>query len=305
MRTRICFMAAAVLAGVLLCSFGVSAEEQYQTEVSATYNRFDADLGSRVITYGVSGQVFFAPVPTAEHPYAEAAFLERIGSVILTAEKEESKSGSGFVKGDGPVYMADLTFAKPGMPIAAEILYSRLRLDFDTPLEGFYVAKESVGGLRVGNYFTNTLFAGVQYMYRTIQISFMGNPSSALRGNDYGLFAKYVREIGHQELSLEAELGQRTESEEADRLRNTEFSIAADYFFTKGLSAGVGFKNSSGTAELEEGKTYSANVRYFITPRLSVQALYNRFLNSHPLIAFSDQTLESTRQFGFVVAGRF
>ena len=66
----------------------------------------------------------------------------------------------------------------------------------------------------------------------------------------------------------------------------------------RGLSAGIGIDNASGNDENNEGRTYSANVRYFILPRFSVQARYDRFLNANA-------GKVDNKTFGAVLATRF
>lgn len=279
----------------VFCTAAAYAEEQYQTEISAIYLRSDANQDSRAIMYGVSAQVFFEPVKTAEHPYAEAAFLERIGSVFVTALNVDEKSGP--LKGKGPMLDLGVNYAKPGFPLAIQATYAASKQDYDAPFSGD--VKSSSYGLSVGNYFTNTLLAGVEYLYNTADFSFTGS-SSTIKNTGYGLFAKYVYELEHgKELSFEGSLGTGKSDDGNETLSNTNVALSVDYFFTRSLSAGVGIKNSSGKDENAEGRTYSANARYFITPGFSVQATYDRFLNSNAGFANNDKS------FGVFLAARF
>lgn len=287
-----------MLAIAALPIFGIAAAnagEQYQTEVSAFYSRRDDTSDFRMTSTGVSGEVFFAPVNTEEHPYAEAAFLERTGSIFITADEQEARTG--WVKDGGSELGAGINLSQPGFPLTLQLTYTTSRIIMDAP-RGFTLTSNAYD-FKFGNYFTKTLFAGVEYNYvrRDDIIPLFSTLTSRI--NDYGLFAKYIHELGdYKELSFEATISRSTIGSTILSNRNTDESISVDYFFNKSLSAGLGFENNSGTDESSEGQTYSANVRYFVNPRLSIQAKYDRFRNSHP-DEDSDHTYE------FILAGRF
>lgn len=284
------------IAALLIFSVVVAhATEQYQAEVSAFYSRtyFNQESNNWSALFGMSGEVFFAPVNTEEHPYAEAAFLERIGSAIISTALEEDKVRS--FEADGPRLSIGVNLTQPSTPFVVQLMYTWARVEADYA-NGF-TNKSNEYDIRVGYYFTKTLLAGLEYSYGSSEVSSMF-PSITARSRDYGLFAKYVLELEHfKELSFEATVGESTAGN-AEIVRNTNESVNVDYFFNKSLSIGIGFQNSSGTDELMEGQTYSANVRYFINPHFSVQAIYDRFRNSNDG-QLSDHTYE------LILAGRF
>jgi len=289
-------MVVMVLSLVLVfCAVAAYAEEQYQTEVSATYFRSDTDQDNRAFLYGGSAEVFFEPVKTAEHPYAEAAFLERIGSVFVNALNQDTKSGSQ--EGNGPMLQVGVNYAKPGFPLAIQAVYFTSKIDFGAPYNGNM--KSNGYALSVGNFFMDTLLAGVDYTYNKTDFSSAGGPSSSTNTKDYDLFAKYLYELEHgRELSFAGKLGTSKSDDGTETLSNNHVGLSVDYFFNRSLSAGVGIENNSGKDKDDEGRTYSANVRYFITPRLSVQATYDRFLNANP-------GLSNDKSFGATLAARF
>jgi hypothetical protein len=281
---------------LVFCAFAAYAEEQYQTEVLANYFRLDADQDARTIMYGFSAAVFFEPVKTADHPYALAAFLERIGSVFASAGHEDSKSGPW--EGKGPMLVAGVNYAKPGFPLAIQAMYVTSKIDFGAPFNGN--VKSNSYSLSVGNYFTNNLLAGVGYSYSKTDSSFSGFLSGSANTKGYDLFVNYVYELEHgRELAFAGDMGKSRSDYLIETVSNTEVALSVDYFFNRSLSAGVGIANSSSKDDNNnEGRTYSANVRYFITPRFSVLATYDRFLNAHP-------GLLNDKSFGATLAARF
>jgi Putative general bacterial porin len=254
------------------------AAEQYQTEISPEYLRSDSDDNFRVIMAGFNAEMFFAPVNTADHPYAEAAFLERIGSVFISAARVDTKDD--VLKGDGMFYGAGINVAKPGCPLAVRATYAATKIDYTEPATGNL--KISEYGIRAGYYFLPTLLAGVEYDHTKRDFALAGFRGVSDKRADYGFFAKYVHELrGGREMSFEAALGTSSFDDGTETLTNTRESLDLDYFFNRGLSAGVGIENNSGKDKSREGRTYSANVNAFITPMFSVKALYERFLNSN------------------------
>lgn len=300
----------ATLAIAVLLIFSVAAAdatEQYRTEISAFYSNTDGSPTSKTALIfghpatkattrlvGVSEEVFFAPVNTEEHSYAEAAFLERTGSAFISAASEKTTVREA--RGDSPLESLGINLSQPDFPLVAQLMYTKSLVDFNTPDD--LSIKSDVYDVKVGNYFAKTLLAGLEYSYGSAEPSSYIFPFNTARSRDYAIFAKYVHELAdYQELSLEATAGKSTIGNNWIS-RNTTVSFTVDYFFNKSLSIGVGFENSSGTAVLTEGKTYSANVRYFISPHFSIQAIYDTFQNSNP-------DFENEDTYDLILAGRF
>jgi hypothetical protein len=271
------------------------AAEHYQAEISPEYLRSDSDDNFRAILAGFNAEMFFSSVDTADHPYAEAAFLERIGSVFTSAGRVDTKDD--ILKGDGIFYGAGINFTKPDFPLAIRATYSATKIDYTDPATGDL--KISAYDVRAGYYFLPTLFGGVEYAHAKRDFALAGFRGVSDKRADYGLFAKYVHELrGGKELSLEGAFGTNKFDDGTETLTNTRESLSADYFFKRSLSAGIGIAYNSGKDRETEGTTYSANVNAFITPMFSIKAFYERFLNSN-----NDQP--SDRSIDVALAARF
>jgi hypothetical protein len=59
-------------------------------------------------------------------------------------------------------------------------------------------------------------------------------------------------------------------------------------------------RSSNSGSDYSDGKSYSANVKAFITPRLSVQAGYERFLTDSDI-----QPQPNDRNYSVMLAARF
>lgn len=255
-----------------------SAEEQYQTVVSGLYEFDEGDQGSRQTSYGLQSRFYFSPVKTDKHPYGEAAFLERIGSVYAQALWNEYRFTSR--EGDGPLFQIGINAAKPGVPVAVELFYIRSSRDYNAP-STLEVTNDTFG-IRAGYFFSDTWLTGIQYINSAWDNTSESYSSIILRQQQYRLFTKYDHDLGQNRmLSVYTALGIYENKDQGEIFRNIEESIQLDYYFTKSLSVGLGFNNSSGTDEGREGQTYSTNIQYYFTSSISANLGFSWFENKN------------------------
>lgn len=263
-----------LLVSVMVAGSAADAMEQYQTEVSAIYSRFDSEDDFQLISYGPAVEWYFSPVNTSDHSYAEAAFLERIGSVFATVQEMSIEIGA--FEADGPMTLIGINYTRPDFPLAIQAEVGYGKLDIDT-VSGDVKIKSYL--LNAGYFLAKTLLAGIEYSTTKLEVSIA---ATDLKQTDYGLFGKYVHEVGnHQELNLEARLSREKVFNGVEDLTNTVEEILVDYYLSRSLSIGVGIANSSGQDDSRDGMTYSARARYFIVPQFSIEAGYEKFQEAH------------------------
>lgn len=273
-----CYSSLVMFVVLGFCAVASYAEEQYQAEISVGSNRSDYDQDVRAITDTFSAEIFFAPVKTAERPYAAAAFLERNGSVKLSIGDSGVNSGTG--EGSGPRLFAGVNYARPDFPLAIQATYSKSKFEYGAPIN--MTSNSNAYSISIGNYFTRALLAGIGYANSKSDASRPGMPTLTFKNTDYSLFARYINELEHgTALDLAGSLSSSTSDDGTSKLRNIIEQFSVEYFFNRGLSAGIGIENRSGENLGSEGRTYSADVRYFASPRFSVIAMYGRFLNAN------------------------
>jgi hypothetical protein len=261
------FSAASVYAQQRLQPYGL---DRYQAEASALFETTDDTTDTTL--FGFRGEYYFEPVKLADHPYREAAFLERIGSVFATiANFDVDDPGGG--SGDGPLFGLGVNYAKPTQPFVVRAEYSRAKIDLD--LGGNTTDNEIL--LQGGYYITDGLLAGVQYNNSELELA--GSPT--IENTGYGLFAKYIGRMMDNYIGVNGSIGTGKRDQGGPTLDNFNVAIAGDYFFTRAISAGLGLGVSSGDDKANEGTTWSANVDYFFTPRYSVRVLYSMFSNDN------------------------
>jgi hypothetical protein len=269
--TTIVFALSAVLIFISTAAF---SEEQYRSEVSIYHQRTDYEFGGRALDNGVSAAFFLEPVKTGDHPYAEAAFLEKIGSWNLSAGQTDYRAGT--VKGDGPYFEAALNYTTPDFPLVITPSFGMSSSDYT----GSFLAgmDNNYYGLAVGKFLSYGLFARVGYSYSKTTYDYIPAPDENSIYHAYYLYAKYVKETGGgTAINLETSLTRVQFSDDISSGNLYPFSFAVDYYFARSFSAGVGIQVVNDDSS--DGKTYSANIKNFITPSLFLQASYDHYLD--------------------------
>lgn len=289
------------------------ALEQYQTEITAGYERLDFDGSpSRAIDATAGLEYFLAPVNTANHPYAEAAFLERIGSAGITATDSDFTSHS--FKSDLRTYDLFVHYTAPDFPAVLTAGWSTASGDakFDDYFFTFqshyqsHTASDSYY-LDLGTYLSYGLLASIGYRYdagETTSTSFgtlmpVETSRSVSRGHEYTFSTKYVKETGSgTAFNLEAALEQDVFDTGPPSKKTTIVSFAGDFYFTRSVSVGAEIESDNAPFNYSDGKTYSARAKVFLTPRVSAAVRYDRFINDNP-------GLRNNRDFSIMLAARF
>ena len=259
----------------------IYAQDSYQTEISAGYSRWDDEDDNKTTQYDISAKLHFLPVNTVEHPLAEAAFLERIGSIELLIGKAESKGESIIdIEANGPYYGVALTYAKPDLPVVLQAQYAKIQLEFESPLDGDVTS--DVYGFGIGYFLDKSLLAGIQYIHSETDtnikyLTFSSETTS--KTNSYALTAKFVREQSDgTAYNLEGGIGIEQFDDESDDGSNTIFEVSGDYYLNREVSLGAGFELNTGDDKDNEGKTVNLDFNAFVTPQFAVNIGVEKFI---------------------------
>lgn len=257
---------------IFFCFGTVNAQDDYQAEISAKYYSSEDDDNTEYKTYCANGEVYFSKVDTAGHPFAEAAFLERIGSIEVIAGIEELKADPN-VKAEGPLYGLGATFMNPKLPIAFQASFITSKLEFDSPLDGDATKEHYEFGF--GYFFTNRLIAELIYGYSEVEQPIPG----AKEYNNYEFSVKYVRVLTDgTAFNIEGGLLLRQFDENTEDESNVIFKVLCDYYINQKVSIGAGFEINTGDKKDDEGKTFAIDFKAFVLPRISFNAGFSKFL---------------------------
>lgn len=241
-------------AGFLSAPFALAAT--FQSELSAGYadidiNDSDAD-GSAV---ALEGKYYFSPVNTANHPLAEAAFIEKSSNVYVNL-------GTGEFKGSGS---------------KLDIYTREIGVDFYIPNSIFYlglgaeeVKAKTSPGASSGWESSWSVKAGVAPITGLLVWSEFVEDVDV--SDQWNINGKYVLPLaGEQALNLEA-------SYEKSKLgfADNTISMAADYYIDRNLSIGAGFTNTSYDSAINSSADtdYFVRARNFFTDKASLELSY-------------------------------
>ncbi len=257
---------------IIFCFGTVYARDSYQAEISAKYYSSENDDNIEYKIYGVNAEVYFSKVDTTGHPLAEAAFLERIGSIEVIAGIEEFKEDTN-VEADGPLYGVGVTFMNPKLPIAFQASFITSKLEFDSPSDGDATKDHYEFGF--GYFVTDRLIAVLKYGYSEVEQPIPG----AKEYNNYELSAKYVRVLADDTaFNIEGGLVLRQFDDGTEDGSNTIFNVLCDYYINQKVSIGAGFEINTGDYKDDEGKTFAIDFKAFVLPRISINAGFEKFL---------------------------
>lgn len=246
-------------AGFLTAPFALAAT--YQSEISATYADIDANKSSEEgYLVSLEGTYYFAPVDTANHPLAEAAFIQKASNVYLNLGNAEYK-----YKDDGQ---------------RLDIYLRTLGVDFYIPNSMFYL------GAGINEHKSKASWSGEDYSDSTKWDStgFVKVGIAPVTGllvwseftedvdvsDDWNINGKYVIPLsGEQALNVEASY------EKSYGVIDT-IIVAADYYLDRNLSLGAGFTNLSydGGGDNTSETEYLIRARQFFTDNASLELSY-------------------------------
>lgn len=269
-----------LLAAALFVSGSAYAEESYQFEVGAQYHTSNEDDGADVNVTGVGAIIHFSPVNTAGHPLAEAAFLERVGSISIQAgygDIEGSFGGNDF-DGDVTRYVAEVEFMRPDIPIVITASADKLDVDLNSPGEGGM--ENEIFNVGFGYFISDGLRLGLSYGQEEEDIDITVPPVGALTTdyNDYAVEGKWVKSLSNgRTFNAEGSIGLRAYDNDIDDGSNTIVDLSGDYYFTDSFSLGAGVTVNSGDDNSEEGDTVALKLSNFFSPRFSIKVDYETF----------------------------
>src|SRR6187431_2211026 len=246
-------------AGLLTAPFALAAT--YQSEISAAYADINvSESSAEGYAVGLEGKYYFAPVDTANHPLAEAAFIQKANNVYLTLGNSEFKYAGDRVDYYQRSLGVDFYIPNTMFYLGAGIEeYKAKRTwpsddysdagSYSTKWDSTWLVKAGIApvtGLLVWSEFTED-----------VDVS-----------DAWNINGKYVIPLsGEQALNIEA-------SYEKSYDIVDKITVAADYYLDRNLSLGAGFVNSSYEGSRHNDNDYLIRARQFFTDNASLELGY-------------------------------
>lgn len=255
----------------------VVADDSYRTELALDHSRLSTDGGYEQEASSASAEIYFEPVNVENHPVAEAAFLERVGSVYFLGGRATADSALLSAE-TRRLYLAGITYAKAESPFVAQAAYSKVDWDYDTPdatLEGDLYA------LAAGWYVSPTGLVSLGWIHTDSKLSADGWPDMNLEDDIYSVDVKYVGKFASgAAYNVETKLSAEEKDVDGEKDSMNAVALSGDYYLSRRLSLGGGIELIRGSDESREGNTYTATARWFITPRFSAEVETSWFMVS-------------------------
>jgi len=279
MNSRI--VASSLIAAALSIPCGAFAQDTFQAEAGLSYSRFKAD-NVRAKEAGLEATYFFDKLPSLpDYPFEQAQFVERAASLgAIYAWRSSDITGLEKVS-NGSAYSANFVFARPDSPFIAGVVYSSLTSGkFRVPA----TSEETESDARfyqvsAGLYVAKTTDVLLTWARGTSDSKSTASATQTSTSTLVGISGEHLMRLpGGDYIALTAGVFQNThERQNAPSEKNYDYTLQATYYPTHmlGITAGVQFNR--GDDGLAEGDTYSAGVRVFFTPALSVSLDYRRF----------------------------
>src|SRR5690606_8711398 len=256
----------------LTMSAGLASASDYNSELNAGLGKTTVESplfdDQKITTTDVSGTYYFNGVNTRNHPFAEAAFLERASSITLTYSSSRwrfndsiyfdgSYLGQGNIKADNDLASVDIDFylANSIFYFGGSVNEEKIEVNFNVTANGetesgsFDDDQGSFWTLRAGIAPADGLLIWSEF--------FKDQETS----DEWNLNAKYVFTWGGNAVNLEAAYD--------TSLNDDTLYLAADYYLDRSLSLGVLYENSENW-----DNNFGLRARKHFTDNFSLEASY-------------------------------
>ncbi|MGD8941139.1 MAG: hypothetical protein PVJ72_17285 [Gammaproteobacteria bacterium] len=275
----------------------------YRAEAELGYSTTDGDdYDSKIVDLGFA--YYLSPVSISNTPYAEAPFLERVGSVVAVYGKIDSEWDFG--SGDGPLYGLGFQYAEKNLPFYFDVLYAKADQDIDSKVNSRATAniKSDTVGIDFGYYLSDDSAISFGYAQNETKgeaynpYQFPQQETFKSESDNYSIGFKKVTLLDqNRAFNLEIEFLRSSYDDDGESGDNDEISLLADYYVNPATSFGLGFMTNSGDAESAEGDTVSLRFKVYATPAFSLEAAYDDFS--------AKQDNNDSRTVSFGVGARF
>ncbi|WP_455219041.1 putative porin, partial [Kaarinaea lacus] len=188
-----------LIAVFLLLANPVAASDTVRGKGTIGYSEDETNDNDKYRSIDANFLYYLNPVQRKQHPWREAAFLERAANVAVRFGRSTRDYSNSETKYEGPHYAISGTYASPSNPLLATIGYRGVsREDKGTNLGTSDIDSFEI---ELGGYLTNTF--ALTGIYRQHKSSFTANQSTGSNRSNkitrYGVRAKLVHALKQQQ----------------------------------------------------------------------------------------------------------
>jgi hypothetical protein len=265
-----------LLVVMLLSPLPVFSQDGYQYTVGGAYSNTDYDGGAEMTMLMGAFQLYTSPISYLDGPYAEAGFLNRQSSLALSIGTVELDANIGVLTPslEGTNLIVGFQYADQSTPFIFGVLYNQADAD-DTVSNAKLEFTIDVLGFQLGYYLTDRSRLAFAYTQTDLEFLGNGNSLSKLETDEFELSFRNLSYLARNHFAG-LSVGAAYIDNDADE-QNTEFNLAADYYFARTFSVGAGIGLNTGDDVDDEGATMNINASVFVSPMASIGVEYEQF----------------------------
>ena len=310
-------MSRSLLALCLILSHQITQADQYQFEVDAQLTDTETDSKVEMDGYSVQGRYYFSPVDDSKGPKAEAAFINRSGSLNIGYQDFEIEQGS-FSRGDshlssfGGTYITEQSGWIFGAGLSDGVLENGPQ-NSDVNAYHLSVGKYFGENTRLLLNYSNSEDENEDIFSRRICSLFTTGPcdisvieqNRTVETDSYSLSLRHLLSLGKQHLAFSLFYGQDESSTKIKVVENgtllvrdsaeidvEDYGVGIDYYPASDWRISANYRNSD--REGFDRDYYGVSVQWFITPKLAIDLNYQEVdVETLYLIPFIDPAVDS------------
>ena len=269
-----------------------SAQDSYQTAVSLLYIDSEDDDNDTAKAKAIVLEYGLRNIKITDQPWAEASFLQRVGSIALLLNQTDVDTSVS--KQDSDQYYLGFSYLNPDTPFIFGANYGST--DSNINQSG-----------SMGKTSTDTIGFELGYFVEKYTLVFFNYSKMDLESNDFILAYDSIESIDlnlkkiflHQHGTATNITAAIEKDDYSSNNKNTTISIAGDYYLNMKHSVGASIDNTSGDRKSSVGRSYGINTQIFITPLLSIAAEFSTFKADDKTLAddYDTWTLDATVRF--------
>ena len=293
-----------IVAIALLSLFGVSfthatESENFNNEVDFMFSSKETKKRNQESdSFNLSVRHYFETVESRTLPYNETNFFSRSSflSFSMSESDEQQKVQSST---DQTAYSVVGTIAKPYLPYIFSAGYTYSQLE-EKSVDGIKKTDEKDKfSLGAGYYVKHNILFSLQYSKSDLEEKLAELDTATATNNSYTAQVRWFNKLaGGKGISLTPRFEYERAQDKSQDLYTRSTGIDAQWYFDRATNIGFDYRRSLSDFRTEEGDTYTASFKRYITPKFSIGVSYSQFI--------TDQTdLDDSEQFSFSATSRF
>lgn len=242
--------------------------DAFQNELGFSYGHMsDGDNTFDTTTIQFDAVHFLQPVTVANHPLAEAAFLEHAASISFLFSQATTDINADIFSFsyDQTMYMAKFDYASTTSPLTFTAAYTGYKVTFD---DSYGDVSANEYEFKIGSYVGNA--GRLQAIFKQLDVE----DTTITR---FGIDAKFVNELGNDAAIA---LNGMILSAESDRTDGSSsghgYKLDVDYYISR--LTNVGFTRVWETSKDQDGSydgwAHSIRIKHFLSPQASIAFEY-------------------------------